>query len=711
MSRLSASESQRGLVLRTRTLRFPPGLIACILVACVANVAWIQGNAAPPRSWDDAEYLAESVATYHALERGDLTEFLRMSSRPARGVHPPMAKLFPITTYVLMGPGMRPALYAYTILIAVFCVYVFLLATEITRNERAAMFAVAVTCCFPLTYGLWRLVMADFGLAVAVVASHFHLLRCTTASRWRGWHAVLAGTFIGWGMLWKISAPVFVVGPLCYVLVRSLADAKDRARAPQRQSNPRILLWTAVASLVVAGPFYFWRIDSLWDFVAFNSRPEPSIEQFSLGPVFSSATVLKYWVTLINFGISGYFAIVLAGLAIAQLVRRERRLPLFDTWFLAACGLPPLVFFTFQYLKEPRHLFPAFATLGILIGALLEHNMAKISSKSPMLVVAAVFAFPAYQFLVLSFNGWPAPSKDVRLGPILLLPADRESLFVRPADSTAWPVADIVRLVATHSKHIRDRAPRVRVVGHVPFLDGPTLNYQSLLDHHQSLTYSMLEDRSLHRRWWDFVVVVQGPVRLKSEYREPVLQRVLEDQRLPFSVVGTVALPEGREAVVYRALDGEPTQPTAGENYVTATNRHGADLFSVNRVQWELPSGRSDIVTTRGDEPIEFPYVYVPDTVRSLRWNVVKNPQATCARSEYTVEVFDLNSHRGPAQIVSKVFSVPPNQSQQVASVDVDQFRDQIITIQLSPSFSAGTAESCFGWSDLRLVADAASPL
>jgi len=194
-----------------------------------------------------------------------------------------MPKLFPIAAYALVGPGTRPALYAYTILIPAFCVYVFLLARDITGSERAAMFAVAVICCFPLTYGLWRLVMAEFGLAVAVVATHYHLLRSTKASSWRAWHAALAGTFIGWAMLWKISAPVFVAGPLCYVLVRSLAEAKDA----QRQSYLRILLWIAAAGLVVAGPFYFLRLGSLWDFVVYNSSPEPSIEQFSLGPVFS----------------------------------------------------------------------------------------------------------------------------------------------------------------------------------------------------------------------------------------------------------------------------------------------------------------------------------------------------------------------------------------------------------------------------------------
>src|SRR5262245_12240913 len=133
MSRVSTSELRRGLVLRIGTLRFPSGLVACILVACLANAVWIQRNAAPPRSWDDAEYLARTVATYPAPERGDLIEFLRMSSRPARGVHPPMPKLLPIAMYVVAGPGTRPALYAYAILIPLFCVYVFLLAREITR--------------------------------------------------------------------------------------------------------------------------------------------------------------------------------------------------------------------------------------------------------------------------------------------------------------------------------------------------------------------------------------------------------------------------------------------------------------------------------------------------------------------------------------------------------------------------------------------------
>ena len=202
----------------------PLALAVCIFVACLCNVVWIRQNDAPPRSWDDAEYLADSVSTYHALARGDLAGFLRAASRPARGVHPPMTKLVPIPMYVLLGPGTRSALYAYTALIPVFCVYVFLLARLVCRSDGPAVLAVVVTCLFPLTFGLWRVAMAEFGLAVATLAAQYHLFRSAEARGARLGHAILAGAFIGWGLLWKVSLPVFVAGPLCYLLVRIVLE-------------------------------------------------------------------------------------------------------------------------------------------------------------------------------------------------------------------------------------------------------------------------------------------------------------------------------------------------------------------------------------------------------------------------------------------------------------------------------------------------------
>jgi hypothetical protein len=680
----------------------PAALIVCICVACLCNVVWIRLNAAPPRSWDDAEYLADSVSTYHALARGDLVAFARAASRPARSVHPPMTKLLPIPMYLVLGPGTRPALYAYTALIPVFCIYVFLLAALVCRRRDTAVLAVVVTCCFPLTFGLWRIVMGEFGMAVATVAAQYHVFRSAEARGPGLTHAILAGAFIGWGLLWKVSFPVFVAGPISYFLVRTLALSSGPARP---LAFRRLLLMLCVA-LIVAGPFYFLRGREVWGSVLFNSTPSASLEQFSLGPILSPATVLKYWVALINIGTSTYFFIVVAGLSLRQVLRRRWPAPIPATWFLASCAVVPLIFFSLQYLKEPRHLFPAFPVVGILIAVLLEDSLATIGRSVRLLVIAALLTLPGYQYALLSFDIPWVPSRDIRLGRLLLVPADRESLLVRPARPTPWPVGDIVGLITHAGVNIEGRPLRVRVAGHIPFLDGPVLNYESLLRYEQPLAYNLLDDRSLHPTWWDFVVLLSGPLELPYEYREPVLGSLLEAQLLPFTAIGKVSLPERREAAVYRAnANAHPSVTLTGDNLVTARNRHGKDLFPVSKVEWQLPSGgRRAVGITQNELPIEFQYVYVPSTARLLNWTVVMNPHARCESSGYAVTVFDLHTRRGPARTASRTFTIHRAQQQESASLGLESFRNHIVTIRLSPLPAPDLRQSCIGWSEVSLV-------
>ena len=688
----------------------PRSLLVCVGVACVSNLIWIHMNAAPPRSWDDAEYLSESVIAFHALERGEPVEFLRLAGRPARGVHPPMTKLLPIPVYMVVGPGTKPALYAFTALIPLFCVYLFLLARSLLNADSSAVLAVAITCCFPLTFGLWRLAMADFGLATAAIAAQYHLLRCGEAgSRWSR-HAILAGAFIGWGLLWKISLPVFVAGPLCYVLVRHFALSK---RHDLRSVVVAISL-IAVTAAAVAGPFYLLRIRALWDFVLYNSSPNTSLEQFALGPVLSPLTVLRYFGALANSGVSAYFALLGAAIATVQLMRRRWPTSWWETWFIASCLAIPVAFFSFQYLKEPRHVFPAFAMIGIVIAALLHDAIANKTARVRAVVVTALLAFPVYQFVYLSFDIPYAPTRDVRFGPLVLLYADRESLFVRPANPTPWPVKDVVALIAAHGTDITGRSPRVRVAGHIPFLDGPGLSYESMLRDRVSLTYNMLGDRSLHPTWWDFVVVLTGRVRNPVEYREPLLATLLSEQRLPFAPVGTVALPDGRAAVVYRRAPAAAAKDVSGEDLLTAVDRRGEPLYPVNKSTWRLPDGGRSVAVANDGTPVEFPYVYLPDSARSLTWTTVRDPDARCEDASYSVKVFDLNSRRGPNREVDRVFTMPATSKFAAEILDVDALRGQVVTIQLAALSAASGAPSCIGWSGLKVLgpvdADEAAP-
>jgi hypothetical protein len=677
-------------------------LVVCISVVCLLNVIWIQLNVAPPRSWDDAEYLADSVYVYQALERGDLIEFGRRASRPARDVHPPMMKLLPLPMFVLFGPGTQPALYAYTALIPVFCVYVFVLARGVTKREGAALAAVIVTCLFPLTFGRWRVFMIEFGLAVATVGSQYHLLRCASPPSRCRTHAILAGAYVGWGLLWKVSFPIFVAGPIGYLIFRHARLRDDSAFRSCAQALPLI----AVMAAIVAGPFYVYRSGALWEGFIFNSTPSPLLEEFSLGPVFSPITVLKYWAAVINTGTSAYMFLVFVGLCVLQLRRWTFPIPAPERWFILSCALIPPAVLSFHQLKEPRHLFPAFAAFGIIVGAMAHDTVANLTLRVRVAVLAALLAFPVYQFAFLSFDIPWVPGKDRRLGPFVLLFAERESLPLRPANPTPWPVDRIVDLIAAHRSGIQERAPRVRVAGHVPFLDGPVLNYESMLRHGEPLVYSRLFDRSLHPTWWDFVVVVSGPIRKYFEYREPALERLLRDERLPFAAFGSVALPDNLIAVLYRASSSESLPARiVGENLVTAVDRHDEPLFSVRRVEWDLPPySRATVVVADEATPAEFPYVFVPEIARSLSWQVVKNPQLTCDTYQYAVKVFDLNSSVGPTRELSRTF-IAAAAEEQGTSLGIEEFRGQIVTIQLS-ALSHSAAQPCIGWSALRLIAE-----
>ena len=354
---------------------------------------------------------------------------------------------------------------------------------------------------------------------------------------------------------------------------------------------------------------------------------------------------------------------------------------------------------------------------GIVIAALMQESLARPPATARKAVLAAAFAFPLYQFAYLSFAGPWRPSADIRIGPFVLLFADREvprvgSLpsYAYPANRTTWPVDRVVDLIATHRQGFHARAQRVRVVGHIAFLDGPVLNYVSQLRHRMPVVYSMLGNRSLSPVWWDFLVVMSGPVRQRLEFREPVLERLLEDRRLPFTKVAGVALPEGRTALLYRrAANTGGVNALIGGDLIMATDSSGRDLFTITKAEWDLPAGRSSVAIPRDGVPIEFQYIYVPETIDRLRWHVVRNRRGACETGDvvYRVVVADMHSARGPGQVVSRRFDLGTGQQSAAESLDMRAFRGQIVTVQLSAEPTVDAPGPCVGWDDLRIVREA----
>ncbi len=511
-----------------------------ILLVCLLNMVWIRLNVAPPRMYDDAVYLADSVVAYDALRERGVISFVGQCLLPTRGIHPPMMKILPIPVYLVLGPGTNAALYAYTLLIPVFCVYLFLLAGVLLEDDLAALLAVVITCLFPLTYGMWRNIMTEFGTAVAVVAALYHLLQSDGLRVRR--HVVALGLFLAWGLLWKVSFPLFVAGPIAYVLIR-------------RRPALRNLFLLAAIVAILAGPFYVRSGRWVMSFALLATGADAG-QPWSLGPVFSLRTLVRYWFASVNFGISAYFFVLLAVFSVFYLFRSDRKLSPDGRWFLFAWFVPPFLFLSFQVLKEIRHLLPAYPALGMVMGALV----AGVVGRRP-LVLGLLGLVPMYQFAAFSFDARLLPRPDLRCGPVILSirNLELESLqwiptYTYPANRDRWPVEHLVETIAKTSPHGPGHRPRVRVVGELPYLSGVVLHYYGLLNRTPLITGPPQD--SSDPRESDFLVVPCGPQHRYGplDLRDPALEKSLAERRLPFEEIARVPTPAGCDAVIYRKV-------------------------------------------------------------------------------------------------------------------------------------------------------------
>ena len=525
--------------------RYRLALGILIVVICAANVLWIRINVAPPRMYDDAVYLTDSVKLFQTIQERGLAPFLRDCAEATKG-HPPMIKILPVPFYFLFGPRTASALYAYTLLIAIFCIYLFLLARDLFHSEEIAIFAVVICTAFPLTYGMWRNVMAEFGTTVAVTACLYHLVR-SDGFRIRK-HVLLASLFFGWGMLWKISFPIFLIGPMMYVVI---------CRARNRIGNLGLFGATV---LLVAGPFYIIGGREVIRFARFSAGTSQYNEMWSLGPVLSPKTVMLYWLNIVNFGISPYVFGVLAVLLV--IYHRCFRAGVFRKdvlWLLGAWLAPPLLFFSFQVLKEIRHLLPALPVIAIAGAVLLVSILNGVGRLTRHALLAVLCAYPAYQFIALSFDTPYIHRKDLRLGPFILSVKDLElaslqltPTYTFPANPVAWPTQEVVSAIVSHTSHLDGHLPDVRVVGEHPYLSGLVLMYQSVLSGTPITSHGPFsrEDPALS----DFSVVVCGPEEKYGplDVREPRLAALLADPRNGFQEVARVRLPSQCDALIYK---------------------------------------------------------------------------------------------------------------------------------------------------------------
>ena len=417
---------------------------------------WISRDRSPGY-WDDAWYLTNSLVLYDTLiDHGPIAYWKKFLG--ALEFKAPLIAVLPTPLYGLFG---RHAFVAYGVNL-VFMALLFGAVYHLARrysSPRSGLVAVYVTATMPLLYGLSRQYLVEYGLTALVAAT----VCCLVESRWlRDTHkACCLGVLFGLGLMMKVTFPLYVFLPFCFVAIRIFAPepiGMSPSNAHPRPARSSLLMWflAFVAPLaLIALPWYGRNWRKTLDH-AFRSGFSPMADQYGMGDPFSLSVVWGYLTHWVNDGISGaYFLLlmVLAGIALWYKIRMGRPgLPsegrtLVLLWFL------PFLMFLFGRNKDIRFTAPLLPAVAILIAWIADSFLSSMT-RWGRLAFSFLFAFPLLAYLHTSFG----LLGNTRLvwGDLVLL-APRLS-HARPPDRQVWPHQEILDVLRDYSPFPEERA-------------------------------------------------------------------------------------------------------------------------------------------------------------------------------------------------------------------------------------------------------------
>ena len=210
--------------------------MGCVFAA--STLLWLRLDRAPP-NWDDAWYLTNSLTVYDALTQGGIVGYLTKLNS-VFGFKAPLIAALPAGFYLLLGRHWHAAYLVNIVAMWALFAALYRIATR-WWNARAAVFAIAIAGTMPLLYGLARWYMVEYVLTALLAVAACVLIESDGLKRDR--LVVLFGAICGFGLLLKISFPLFIFPLFAYIWLTS-----------GRRGRP--LLLTALPCLLLALPWY-----------------------------------------------------------------------------------------------------------------------------------------------------------------------------------------------------------------------------------------------------------------------------------------------------------------------------------------------------------------------------------------------------------------------------------------------------------------------
>lgn len=627
-------------------------LSGIILFFVSTNLFWFNNDFSPPM-WDQSHYLLTSEQLYHTLTSKGVFSFFTAYMN-AMETKAPLITVLPIPFYLIFGDDYSSALYVNLLFIIVGSVYLYKLVSLVS-SKKSALMSVFILNSFPLTFAMSREYLVEYGLMTFVIAWMYYILRLEITGGRKD--AYVLGIVMGLGMLMKSSFILYIIFPTLFLIVMRTYELK---RIPTEwKSNFLIII---LMGAVVAGTWYFKNLPKVVYFALYSGFSDVA-KNWSMGDLFSLNTIFKYWVYLINYGVSFYyfalFAIALFILFLKFAVSIKNIVRCFldrkYQYFLMIWLIVPFLFFTFTVNKDYRYTLPFYPALAILMGmTIVKLTTKRYSQYIPVLLML----FPLFNYMYISFS---PISHYYKWEPFILL--GDNLAYAHPPRKEVWPNLQLINLIHTDAiRGGKDNAFTTFLFDH-PYMNRLTSNYYAAnrnlnirfetIDYFKKDTIEDLIDKITNGA--DYLVTKSDKLGPDYSNTKNMQVKTLFDKGiLPFGQIGTLSLPDNTVLRIYKKgvtkslfiqqplvlLDFGPSNIEAGKGFNVQPNgesalwAHGegvtaSTIITINYVPLNgYPSGKKDTITTPVPaniyaKPGEYP-LYLFDTNTGMKSNEMK---------------------------------------------------------------------------------------
>jgi hypothetical protein len=553
---------------------FPVLLLIFIFIYIGITYIYLRANTAPPR-WDDSMYLEHSEIifnafrgygsynpAYYALTTHNQFNLVSLYFHLMAGGHAPLITLLPIPFYFIFGTGFPGLTVTFFALIVAFNLIFYRFISDIA-DQPTALLAVIITSTMPLTIGLSRYFLVEYGLMLLATLWVYWQIKSDYFRD--GGFNIPMGIVLGLGMLMKVIFPLYIIGPILGGLVIMLAEGRfDKQKGLQIFRNGIIILLIGIAMMST------WYIPSIKQVLAFayNSGFGQGAQNYSLGNPLTIQVLMSYWTSVINIGVSAYYFFILVLLlfiwGIMYLFARKQSVSnpanglKTSTWIMLLWFFVPLLFFTIGINKDVRFLLPALPPVGFLLASLIMRLF--YNYKPGKILMALLLVFP---FILFVYTSLPLSSSNFfQAGPFVVI-APQIGYASRPV-SQEWPLEQMLAAIDEDiKKNNPTRTSGPVFIGVVPNYEYFNVNNLGYFTAHNKWPFSLnLFYPPANDDWTaqmdsitskDYIITKTGDRGPAFAYDARITPLLLNGE-LPFHELARFKLPDGSDGIIYKRL-------------------------------------------------------------------------------------------------------------------------------------------------------------